>query len=95
VDKDVLKLMIAELNEKNTVIRGYAQLALKCDHPRWTKRYIASIIQQVDRITALNRIITDLYLSNTDNNNDSDNYSSSGSAMLDSLISRHTNFKFH
>ena len=95
MEKGELKWMIAELNEKNTVIRGYAQLALKCDHPRWTKRYIASIIQQIDRVTALNRIITDLYLSDIDDNNESDNISRSRSATLDSLISGQMNAKFH
>jgi hypothetical protein len=94
VNKGELKWMISELNEKNTIIRGYAQLALKCDHPKWTKRYIASIIQQIDRITALNTIITELYLIDKDDNNDSDN-SSSRSVTLDKLISGHMNTRFH
>ena len=94
MDKGDLKWMISELNEKNTVIRGYAQLALRCDHPKWTKRYISSIIQQIDRITALNTIITDLYLSDKDDNNESDNISSR-SVTLDNLISGQMNTKFH
>jgi hypothetical protein len=94
VDRGELKWLISELNDKNTVIRGYAQMALKCDHPNWTKRYIASIIQQIDKISAVTAIITDLYLSDKEDNSDSDNISCK-SATLENLISRSTNIKFH
>jgi hypothetical protein len=82
VNKGELKWMINELNEKNTVIRGYAQLALECDHHNWAKKYIASIIQQIDKITALNTIITDLYLDGKDDTTGS----VSKSAALNDLI---------
>lgn len=65
--KGELKWMINELNDKKTVIRGYAQLALECDHPNWAKKYIASIIQQIDKLTTLTTIISDLYLDGEDN----------------------------
>lgn len=94
MDKGELKWLISELNDKNTVIKGYAQMALKCDHPNWTKRYITSIIQQIDKITAVTAIITDLYLSGSDDNCDNDNFISK-SAALESLIARSSNIKFH
>jgi hypothetical protein len=95
VDKGELKWLISELNDKNTVIKGYAQMALKCDHPNWTKRYITSIIQQIDKITAVTAIITDLYLSGSDDSGDSDNDNCSKSAALENLIARSSNIKFH
>jgi hypothetical protein len=95
VDKGELKWLISELNDKNTVIKGYAQMALKCDHPNWTKRYITSIIQQIDKITAVTAIINDLYLSGSDDNSDSDNDNCSKSATLENLIARSSNIKFH
>jgi hypothetical protein len=94
VDKGELKWLISELNDKNTVIKGYAQMALKCDHPNWTKRYITSIIQQIDKITAVTAIITDLYLSGSDDSGDNDNCISK-SAALEDLIARSSNIKFH
>lgn len=94
MDKGELKWLISELNDKNTVIKGYAQMALKCDHPNWTKRYITSIIQQIDKITAVTAIITDLYLSGSDDNGDTDNCIRK-SAALESLIARSSNIKFH
>jgi len=94
VDKGELKWLISEVNDKNTVIKGYAQMALKCDHPNWTKRYITSIIQQIDKITAVTAMITDLYLSSSDDSGDSD-ISSSKSAALENLIARSSNIKFH
>jgi hypothetical protein len=94
VDKGELKWLISELNDKNTVIKGYAQMALKCDHPNWTKRYITSIIMQIDKITAVTAIITDLYLSGSDDNDNNDNCSSKAAA-LENLIARSANIKFH
>ena len=94
MDKGELKWLISELNDQNTVIKGYAQMALKCDHPNWTKRYIASIIQQIDKITAVTAIITDLYLSGSDDSGDSDNCSSKAAA-LENLMARSANIKFH
>lgn len=98
MDKGALKWLISELNDKNTVIKGYAQMALKCDHPNWTKRYITSIIQQIDKITAVTAIITDLYLSGIDDSGDSgdsDNDNCSKSAAMENLIARSSNIKFH
>lgn len=95
MNKGELKWMISELIDKNTVIRGYAQLALKCDHPNWAKKYITSIIQQIDKITALTTIITDLYLDGKDDSCDSDNFGRSKSAALDNLIYGKLNTRFH
>jgi hypothetical protein len=91
VNKDELKWMINELNEKNTVIRGYAQLALECDHHNWAKKYIASIIQQIDKITALTTIISDLYLDGKDDSCDS----GSKSTALNDLICGKLNTRVH
>ena len=70
MSKEELKWMINELNDRATVIRGYAQMALECDHPDWSKKYINSIIRQTDKIAALNILITSLYLSKNEENCD-------------------------
>ena len=72
MDKEELKWMIHELNDKSTVIRGYAQLAMECDHPNCSKKYIASIIRQIDKVTALTTIISDLYLDGEEGDCDRD-----------------------
>jgi hypothetical protein len=87
VNKGELRWMIHELNEMSSVIKGYAQLALECDHPHWSKKYIASIIQQVDKVTALTTIISDLYLNRDD--------SCYKSKTLDNLIGGKQNTRFH
>jgi len=91
VNKGELRWMIHELNEKSSVIKGYAQMALECDHPHWSKKYIASIIQQVDKITAFTTIIYDLYLDGRDDNCES----CSKSNTLDNLIRGKQNTRFH
>lgn len=97
MNKDELKWMLSELNEKNTIIRGYAQMALECDHPKWARKYISSIIQHVDRITALTSIITELYLTGKDDDCDSDSHSVSKSdpAALANIAARAENIKLH
>jgi hypothetical protein len=60
----------------------------------WRDESRPTTLQQIDRITALNKIITDLYLSDKDDSNESDNISSR-SATLDSLISGQMNAKYH
>lgn len=94
MNKEELKWMLNELNEKNTIIRGYAQLALECDHPRWARKYISSIIQHIDKITAVASIITDLYLSGKDNDCDSDIESSIPASLAD-IAARAENIKLH
>lgn len=79
-----LKWMISELNDKAAVIRGYAQMALEYDHPNLSKKYINSIIRQIDKITALNSVITTLYLCGDDDNHDS----GCKSTTLNNLISQ-------
>ncbi|MEG3072383.1 MAG: hypothetical protein HQP61_04505 [Peptococcaceae bacterium] len=71
MNKKELQWMINELNDKATVIRGYAQMALECDHPDWSKKYINSIIRQTDKIAALNTLIASLYLGKDEKNCDS------------------------
>ena len=93
MNKDELKWMLSELNEKNTVIRGYAQLALECDHPKWARKYISSIIQHIDRITAVTSVIADLYLSGEDDDCYSDNVS--GPAALAKIAARAESIKLH
>lgn len=83
MNKEGLIWMINELNDKATVIRGYAQMALQCDHPGWSKKYINSIIRQIDKISALNTVITALYLCDDDDNHDR----SCKSTTLNNLIS--------
>lgn len=68
MNKEKLQWIINELNDKATVIRGYAQMALECDHPDWSKKYINSIIRQIDKIAALNTLITSLYLGKDEEN---------------------------
>jgi len=70
VNKEELQWIINTLNDKATVIRGYAQMALQCDHPGWSKKYINSIIRQIDKIAALNALITSLYLGKDEENCD-------------------------
>lgn len=60
--------MLKKLNDEAAVIRGYARIALEKDQPNRSKKYIDSIIRQTDRITALNNLITALYLSGNDDN---------------------------
>lgn len=94
MNKDELKWMLSELNEKNAVIRGYTQLALECDHPKWAKRYLLSIIKQTDQITSLTKLITDLYINSKDK--DCDWVSGNSPALLDNLVSIKTeNMKLH
>lgn len=96
MNKGELKWMINELNEKNTVIRGFAQMALECDHPVWAKKHISSIIQQIDKITALTAIISELYLGSKDDSWDSDGLSGDRTeAALNSLIYGKRNTRFH
>ncbi len=95
MNKGELKWMINELNEKNTVIRGFAQMALECDHPVWAKKHISSIIQQIDKITALTAIISDLYLGGKDDGFDSDGLSRDRTEVLNSLIYGKKNTRFH
>ncbi len=70
MDREELKWMIDELNDKATVIRGYAQLALECEHPGRSKKYIKAIIRQIDRLSALNTVIETLYLCADDDSHD-------------------------
>ena len=95
MNKDELKWMLSELSEKNNVIRGYAQLALECDHSKWARKYISSIIQHIDKLTALTSIITDLYLSGKDDDSDSISVSSSNTAILAGSAVRTENIKLH
>lgn len=95
MNKGELQWMINELNEKNTVIRGFAQLALECDHPVWAKKHISSIIQQIDKITALTAIISELYLEGKDDSCDSDGLSSDRTEALNSLIYEKRNTRLH
>ncbi len=97
MNKDELKWMLSELNEKNIIIRGYAQMALECDHPKWARKYISSIIQHIDKITALTSIITDLYLTGKDDDSDSisDSVSGSNTAVLAGSAARTENIKLH
>ncbi len=94
MNKDELRWMLAELIEKNTVIRGNAQLALECDHPKWTKKYISSIIRHIDKITALTSIITDLFLNEKNDDSDSDKVRAS-TAALAKISARAENIKLH
>jgi hypothetical protein len=94
MNKDELRWMLAELMEKNTVIRGNAQLALECDHPKWAKKYISSIILHIDKITALTSIITDLFLNEKNDDSDSDKVSAS-TAALAKISARAENIKLH
>ena len=83
-----LAWMLDELTDKATVIRGYAQMALECEHPNWSKQYINSIIRQIDKLSALNKVIATLYL-NGDEHYDDDNYNSGcKSTTLNNLLSR-------
>ncbi len=93
MNKDELRWMLSELSEKNTVIRGYAQLALQCDHPKWARKYISSIIKHIDRITAVTSVIADLYLSGKDDDRKSD--SASGPAASAKIAARSENIKLH
>lgn len=93
MNKDELRWMLSELSEKNTVIRGYAQLALQCDHPKWARKYISSIIKHIDRITAVTSVIADLYLSGKDDDRNSD--SAGGPAALAKIAARAESIKLH
>lgn len=95
MNKGELKWMINELNERNTVIRGFAQMALECDHPVWAKKHISSIIQQIDKITALTSIISELYLGGKDDGCDSDGLSCDSTEALNNLIYGKRSTRFH
>lgn len=95
MNKDELKWMLSELSEKNTVIRGYAQMALQCDHPKWARKYISSIIQHIDRITAVTSVIADLYLTGKDDDYDIDKICGAGLAALAKIAARAENIKLH
>jgi hypothetical protein len=95
VNKDELRWMLAELNEKNALVRGYAQMALECDHPRWARKHISSIIRHIDKITALMSIITDLYLIGEDDVCENDSVSSRELVSLANIAARAENYKLH
>lgn len=84
MNRGELEWMIHELNDTSSVIRGYAQLALECEHPNWSKKYITSIIQQIDKLTALTTLISGLYL----NGEDDKCGGACKSTTLNNLISR-------
>ncbi|NLI13527.1 hypothetical protein [Pelotomaculum propionicicum] len=90
MNKDELRWMLSELTEKNAVIRGYAQMALECDHPEWAMKYIFSIIQHIDKLTVLTSIITDLYLTGKD-----DGCDTGDAAALASIAARAESIKLH
>ncbi len=95
MNKDELRWMLSELSEKNTVIRGYAQLALQCDHPKWARKYISSIIKHIDRITAVTSVVADLYLSDKGDGCDSDKVHGTSQTILAKIAARAESIKLH
>ncbi len=93
--KDELKWMLLELNENIAVIRGYAQLALECDHNKWAARYLALILKQTDKITCLTNIVTDLYINDKGSDCEGDSSGKDIPAGMEHLFTKTSNIKLH